>query len=883
MTKLELRTGNVLLIDVIRYSPRTDDQQSQIIGILNRLVSETPTMIHTAEEERLCLPTGDGLATAFFRDPRSSIYFALELDERLRVHNSQASEDDQFGLRMGINQGLVYAIKDINQRDNLAGDGINRVTRVTDCGDSGHILISQDFADSLGRADSTLALLFHPLGEFEVKHGEKIAIASIYDVEHGNPEMPTRKPRVGGTLYDTAPALRIMLTVGRPLMGYRCESNREQLALVNPSAFLGGVSIHPIATPENCMEIEPLRRALQKAEAHVEISVLHGATPGGLVESLYERNIKILHFDGHGTQNGSLAFESPCGEAHLVTPSLLARITAEHGIKMVVLRASHAAECVDALRDAGIPAVVGMADSIMQDAAVAFVSRFYRGLARGRSLKEAFERGRLMVNLLFSADPGSADTFIFSAKDEEAPLVSLPHRGSPPIFKSFFTKPAMAPEPDTPFTGRKREMTQLIKKLADGGVVELHGEGGIGKTALAREVAQWHIARGKFPGGIFWIDLACGGSKESICDAVGFKIAGDGFHRLMPEEKYSFLASYLEEKPSLIVLDGFDTVAKDAELRRWLHTGIQPPCALLILTESDANIGTVEILRELIPSEAHTLFIEHARQKGWNGPADAKEEEIIADLCQLVGYMPLAIILVASKIAVFALRTLRTELESSMKTITHADNTFLPERHQIINACLNVSYKLLNSEGAKLLLKRLLLLVENTDDELIGAICGFDDWLSAVAELVRSSLLRKEGDFYRLHPLIRRYMTAKLGERDEEETSRQKAEDAQRYYLQTREIKEELGSKNRTATSLSRLSSLYENRGDFYTAVKLLTVAYDIFAATGSDNAEQIRRELDNFRNVIGEERFDYLIKNTRSHPDAIIREVLGESLRQPV
>ena len=360
MPDRELRTGNVLLIDVIRYSAGTDDRQSQIIEALNRMVNDTPTMINTAKEERLCLPTGDGLAMVFFRDPRSSIYFALELDERLKAYNAQASEEERFCIRMGSNQGLVYVIKDINQQNNLAGDGINRAHRIMDCGDAGHILVSQDFADSLARADSTMAALFHPLGEFEVKHGEKIAIANIHDGKHGNQEMPSRRPRVGGTLYDAAPALRIMLVVSRPLIGYCRENTQGQLDLINPSPISSDVSIQSLSPPKNCMELDVLFRALQKAEAPVEVSALRGVTPGGLMETLMGGNTRVLHFDGHGSRHGSLVFEDPHGMANLVAPELLARIAAERGIELVYLRTSHTAQCVEALRKAGVPAVIGM-------------------------------------------------------------------------------------------------------------------------------------------------------------------------------------------------------------------------------------------------------------------------------------------------------------------------------------------------------------------------------------------------------------------------------------------------------------------------------------------------------------------------------------------
>ncbi len=878
MPKSELRTGNVLLIDVIRYSPRTDDQQSQIVGILNRLVRETPAMVNTPEEDRLCLPTGDGLAAVFFRDPRSPVHCALELDERLKAHNSQAPEEQRFRLRMGINQGLVYVIKDINQRENLAGDGMNRVQRVMDCGDEGHILVSQEFADSLARADSVLAQFFHPLGEFEVKHGEKITIANIYDGKHGNPEMPSLKPRVGGTKYETAPALRIMLAVSRPLVGYFHES-AEKSRLVNPSSGLSDVFAQPLSPLESCIETEDLRKALQKAGAPVEISVLHGATPRDMIERLTEGRFRVLHFDGYGNTDGSLIFESLHGEAHLVSPGLLARMVTERGIRLVVLRVPNASQCVEALRDAGVPAVVGMIDTIQNDAAVLFISRFYRELSRGRPLKEAFEQGCLTVNFLFSTSSTGEDALLLYAEDEVAPVVELPYRESPPIFNSYSTKPATVPESETPFMGREVYMVSLIKKLTDGGVVELRGQEGVGKTALARAVAQWYIDRGRFPGGVFWIDLKYGGSRESVWDAIGNEVAGDGFSRLMPEEKESFLEEHFREKPSLIILDSFSMVVKDTELRRWASGGVRPPSALMATTALDADIGEIEILRELTPSEARMLFIEHARHRGWNSLMNKGDREVIDEICQLVGYLPLPIVLMASRAALTPFDELKSAIQRSMEAGSNPGNVFLPECYRITDACLNVSYELTGSEEARQIFRRLAVLDSSASDELIRTICGISNWTSAVAELIRASLLRKEGDRYQFHPLVRQYAMARLKASGEEDTYRGRVEKAQRYYLQSLEIKEELGNKSKIATSLTYLALIYERRGDLHTAVRLLAVAYDIFAAIGSANATRVKQNLEKLREAVGEEYFEDLLMKARSAPDAVVREALSKGL----
>jgi len=874
MTKPELRTGNVLFIDISGYSPRTNEQQSQIVEILNRLVRETPTMSNIPMEDYLCLPTGDGLAAAFFKDPRSPIHCALELDERLKAHNRQAPEEQSFGIRMGINQGLVYVIKDINRRDNLTGDGITLAERAMDCGDAGHIVISQEFADSLGRADSALAMLFHPLGEFEVKHGEIIAIANVYDGTHGNPEMPTRRPRVAGTSDESAPALRIALAVSRPLVGYYRQDDQNELTLVNLAQGMSDVKIQAFSPFEKRLEPEGLRRALKKAKVHVDVSVLYGATPQEIIKALAESDVQILHLDGYGNSDGSLILESPHGEAHLVEPDLLARVVTENKINVVLLTASHPTECVNALHEAGAPAVVGIKDTVQQDMAAEFISRFYCKLAKGCSLRESFEHGRLAVRFLFGSNRRGDDVLIMRAEDEGISLVETPARNSPPVFHAYSTNPSMVLEPDVPFIGRETWMNSLIKKLMDGGVVELHGEGGIGKSALARAVAQWHMERCRFPGGVFWVDLTTEMSREAIWDAIGTKITGDAFRRLMPEEKGSFLSNYLKEEPALVVLDN-ETAIKDNQLRQWILMDVQPPSALLATSSIGANIGRVERLSELTPPEARALFIERARYKGWSGVIDAETERMINRTCSLIGYLPLAIVLTAPIATTLSISDLRAEIEGNIEDIANSDNIFLHNRYRSINVCLNVCHNHLSEEARKLF-RRMLVFDGGVSDELIKSVCDVKDWSSALSELIRASLLRKDGNTYHFHPLVRQYGAARLQVSGEENIYRYKAVKAQSYHQKTSKIRDELVSKNRIATSLSQLALLYGNQGNSRTAVMLLVVAHDIFAAIGSANLAQTKHSLEKLQGELGSEQFENLLKKARSHPDEIIRKVLN-------
>jgi hypothetical protein len=60
-----------------------------------------------------------------------------------------------------------------------------------DCGDAGHILLSKRVTEDLEQHSKWRPRLHH-LGEFEVKHGVKLEIISLYTDEVGNPALPEK-------------------------------------------------------------------------------------------------------------------------------------------------------------------------------------------------------------------------------------------------------------------------------------------------------------------------------------------------------------------------------------------------------------------------------------------------------------------------------------------------------------------------------------------------------------------------------------------------------------------------------------------------------------------------------------------------------------------
>src|SRR5271157_3165239 len=180
-----LTMGHVLFMDIVAYSKLPMDQQRQLLAMLQEAVRQNPTFLHAQQENRLIrLPTGDGMALVFFEDPESPVRCAVELSHTLRGH-------PEIRLRMGIHTGPVYRVADINANQNVAGGGINMAQRVMDCGDAGHILVSQMVADMLAQLSEWDKSL-HDLGETEVKHGFRVHLYNLHTGECGNPTLPQK-------------------------------------------------------------------------------------------------------------------------------------------------------------------------------------------------------------------------------------------------------------------------------------------------------------------------------------------------------------------------------------------------------------------------------------------------------------------------------------------------------------------------------------------------------------------------------------------------------------------------------------------------------------------------------------------------------------------
>ena len=221
-----------MFIDIVGYSKLLINEQSEQLETLKKIVRGTEQFcLAEAEGKLLRLPTGDGSALVFRNNLESPVLCALEISKELKKH-------PELRIRMGIHSGPVNEVTDLNEQANIAGAGINIAQRVMDCGDAGHVLLSQRVADDLKHYARWRPYL-HEIGECRVKHGEIISLVNLYTEEAGNSRRPQK-------VRSAAPAKSIAVL---PFVNLSADKNDEYLSdgmteeLINALARLPGLRV----------------------------------------------------------------------------------------------------------------------------------------------------------------------------------------------------------------------------------------------------------------------------------------------------------------------------------------------------------------------------------------------------------------------------------------------------------------------------------------------------------------------------------------------------------------------------------------------------------------------------------------------------------------
>jgi len=121
--------------------------------------------------------------------------------------------------------------------------------------------------------------------------------------------------------------------------------------------------------------------------------------PLDLLQALNELKPSIVHFSGHGTEDGQLVFQGDNNTVKFVSlHAIVATMQAAEGVQLVFLNACFSAAQAQAVVQ-HVPAAIGMTDAIDDIAARIFAAKFYSALGFGHSVERAYLQAQAALTL----------------------------------------------------------------------------------------------------------------------------------------------------------------------------------------------------------------------------------------------------------------------------------------------------------------------------------------------------------------------------------------------------------------------------------------------------------------------------------------------------
>jgi predicted ATPase/DNA-binding winged helix-turn-helix (wHTH) protein len=401
--------------------------------------------------------------------------------------------------------------------------------------------------------------------------------------------------------------------------------------------------------------------------------------------------------------------------------------------------------------------------------------------------------------------------------------------------------------------GRTEPLEKISAEILRYPIVTIVGPGGIGKTSVAVAVA--HRIVPSFQERVFFVDFGAltdaGLVPDTIVSALGLTVSSrDPVPRLL---------TFLRGRRILLIFDCcehvLDSVAPLVEriARESTETHILATSreALRVETERVFRLFPLDCppshtpfkIADVSTYPATALFVE--RVTAASGGLELGEEEapLIAEICQRLDGIPLAIELAAGRVNAYGIAGAASLLDSHLSLLWRGRRTSIP-RHQTLSAALGWSYDLLSPAESATLRRLSAFAGPFTLDAAvaIGSDRGVrDDGAAEVtASLVSKSLISMHSERplrYRLLDTTRAFAREKLTESGEaDEVTRAHAEYFTDFLKNISSRSTEIGSDNsflpyadQIANVRSALEWSFSTRGDSAVGVNLAASAAPFF------------------------------------------------------
>ncbi len=415
---------------------------------------------------------------------------------------------------------------------------------------------------------------------------------------------------------------------------------------------------------------------------------------------------------------------------------------------------------------------------------------------------------------------------------------------------------AEIPAPRTSLVGREEAVAAVVAILRDKAthLLTLTGPGGIGKTRLSQRAAS--ELESHFNDGVVFVPLASVENPDlvlpTIAQALGareepgqalldrLRVAFGNRRLLLVLDNLEHLRAATPDIGHLLaVAPGLTILATSRAPLRLQGERLYPvpPLALPVR----APVDPVEIAGYA----AVDLFVQRVKAVRPDFELTASNAALVAEICERLDDLPLAIELAAARMRVLSLTVLQELLGTRLRLLTGGP-TDAPSRHQSLRAAISSSYDLLDEDEQRLLL-RLAIFSGGCTLDAAEAVTGDGDiftMLEGLETLTDEGLLtrteRSNGQVrFGMLESIREFARHELSGDD---LARMRHRHA-RYFGELAERAEAEMARAHRAQWMARLEDEYPNlraalawaieSGDSDTAFRLGSALWPFWAATG--------------------------------------------------
>ncbi len=226
--------------------------------------------------------------------------------------------------------------------------------------------------------------------------------------------------------------------------------------------------------------------------------------------------------------------------------------------------------------------------------------------------------------------------------------------------------------PANRFVGRSKEWHQLDLLWEQGSqLITLLGPGGVGKTRLARQYAQYQREQQRWAGGVWYCDLNFTSSFWEVLETMAQTLQVEIPHTSTLHGALSSMGQVIRSHgPSLWIFDHLDQLIKFSHdtLGSWLS--LAPQARFIATTRQRLRLDNESVveMEPLTHDEAIELFADRA--SAWISlRLDTDQYNLVSDIITRLDGNPLAIELAASRLHVMTLEELLERLTQRLDVL----------------------------------------------------------------------------------------------------------------------------------------------------------------------------------------------------------------------